>query len=92
MGCNRFTNGDTTVIVCSRGTSKRRCQCGRVATILCDFPLSGAREGKTCDKPCCHACSVSRGKDHDYCRAHDEYARRNPTLPLGEPGTKGPSS
>lgn len=52
----------------------KRCDCGRVRTKLCDFPLSPAAQithRKTCDKPLCDNCAHHvPGKDVDYCGEH----------------------
>lgn len=64
-------NGTITGIICTRGP-KPRCQCceRNVATLLCDFPLKGAKEGKTCDRRMCDRCAQNAGPDTDYCPAH----------------------
>lgn len=62
------------------GTKKpERCQsCGaRPHSKLCDFPLSGHREGHTCDRKLCASCAVSQGPNVDYCPAHDRYAKED---------------
>lgn len=80
MTCHHITlaNG-TRIIACSRGP-KKRCKCGKPATLLCDYPLRGKKEGKTCNAPMCRSCAVTfgmRGEDTiDYCRAHAELAAK----------------
>ncbi len=70
MPCNRFDlPGGGYAIICGRRTQKR-CSCGRPAIKLCDYPLTGAKAGKTCDKPLCESCAVHREPDTDYCRVH----------------------
>lgn len=64
MACDNIQRGDgTQVIMC--GPRKRRppCKvtgCRAPATILCDFPLSGAAAGKTCSKALCRAHAVKQ--------------------------------
>jgi len=57
MGCGIFKGpGGETMILCSRGRRTPRCQidgCREAGEHLCDFPLSGAKEGKTCDRRLC---------------------------------------
>lgn len=47
------------------GRKPRRDPCSvckkRKATKLCDFPLRGAAEGKTCDRALCDSCAVKQG-------------------------------
>lgn len=66
----RDANGKVVGIACSR-EEVRRCSagCGRRATRLCDFPLKGILEGKTCDRDLCDRCRTEiNGKD--YCAPH----------------------
>ena len=56
-----------TVIACHRGP-RRVCaepDCIYTATKLCDFPLTGAKAGKTCDRRLCerHAHETEPGRD-----------------------------
>jgi len=75
MPCKTIVMGDGVhVIACSRGGTQKRCQCGRAATKLCDYPLRGRKKGKTCDAPLCDTCAVSVGPDRDYCRPHARMA------------------
>jgi hypothetical protein len=71
MPCNiyRSDDGKIQVIVCGRGRSKR-CKCGRPATKLCDYKLTGPKTGLTCDVPLCNHCSTSAGPDFDLCPVH----------------------
>lgn len=41
--------------------------CGYVADLLCDYPLS---HRKTCDRNMCTKCAHRMGDDLDYCEAH----------------------
>jgi hypothetical protein len=76
MPCNMIDFGDgTTAIVCTRGRRQKPCRwCGRPHTKLCDFPLSGAKAGKTCDAPMCDRCATSVGPNLDYCPPHTRYS------------------
>ncbi len=74
-------NGHPIGIACSRGSHAAPCSapgCGRSHTKLCDFPLKGAKAGKTCDAKLCDRCAVRVGKDTDYCPAHARVAKEAP--------------
>lgn len=47
------------LFVCPRRTwtGFRRCKCGRVAEVACQYPLSGRRAGHFCDAPLCLVCA-----------------------------------
>lgn len=84
MGCETVDLGDgVTLIACSRGRRTRRsCSvpgCTNAATKQCDFPLGGAKKGKTCDRHLCSTCAVvmsRRGRETtDYCPPHAKQAR-----------------
>lgn len=80
-------------IACSRG-ARDRCStpgCGKDAVALCDWPLTGAKVGKTCDKKLCEGCRVRVGSDKDYCRAHAELAK-NPVVDALPIAVVGPRS
>jgi len=73
-------------ITCSRERTKPCHHCGRGATALCDFPLSGEKEGKTCDRPMCarhahrqgvHTSGPHKGDSIDYCLTHHELAKKH---------------
>jgi hypothetical protein len=58
-------------IICTRGIRQNRCKyCGRIGTKLCDFKLTAANAGKTCDAPMCARCASHREPDTDYCKPH----------------------
>lgn len=74
MGCDikKDPDGHLTTIICSRGGKRIYCtDCGRPCGKLCDFPLTGDKEGQTCDRPICprHSAHVE-GQDIDYCLVH----------------------
>lgn len=64
--------GGGTAIVCGPRTRTKTCVvCGRrQSSKLCDFPLRGAKAGKTCDRPLCERCAVHSEPDTDYCPTH----------------------
>lgn len=59
MPCRQFVTADGHVgFACSRGQ--------RQPELLCDWPLTGAKAGKTCDREAPHHI----GPDTDLCGAH----------------------
>lgn len=84
MPCRPFRQQQNGVVItgfaCSR--ERHRCACGKRATIQCDFPLTGPKAGKTCDKWLCRGCAVSVGENVDYCQAHA--AMRTAKLETGQ--------
>jgi hypothetical protein len=66
MACEHVTMpGGSRAIVC--GTRKRkRCACGRTATLLCDWKVPGG----TCDADLCSECTMSPAPDKDLCSKH----------------------
>jgi hypothetical protein len=61
MGCDLYygEDGKLKMAICSRNAKKEYCKiCGKRATKLCDFPLSGKKEGQTCDAKLCDKCAV----------------------------------
>lgn len=69
MTCERITlPGGQTAIVCSTNLRKR-CACGRRATLLCDWKVPAKRSG-TCDAPICASCATSPAPDKDLCPTH----------------------
>ena len=75
MACNvyRDPDGKFTAIVCGPKRFAKPCSsCGRPHTKLCDFPLTGIKKGKTCDRRLCNHCAVPdpNDKDRDYCPIH----------------------
>jgi len=57
-----------------RSSRRRKCKglptCTRTMEYLCDFPLAGAKAGKTCDRPLCGGCAKTMGSDLHYCPSH----------------------
>lgn len=92
MGCRPLVGPDGKVFgfACSRGGQKAKCvECGRNADRLCDWKLSGAKKGKTCDRALCEKCAVKPrltdgtiAKDKDLCPAHGrQWEKYRPPLP-----------
>lgn len=55
-------------IVCSSGRRKR-CRCGRRATLLCDWKVPTRKSG-TCDADICDRCTTAPAPDKDLCPDH----------------------
>ena len=76
MGCRAtriFVEGKyVPVIVCSRTAPAKRCVvCFTQYDIkLCDYPLTGAKQGQTCDRPVCGTHAIHQEADTDYCPSH----------------------
>ncbi len=72
MPCNPIKlPGGGSAIICSRGPRRKPCcHCGRPSDKLCDFPLTGAKAGSTCDRPVCENHAIHREPDTDYCPTH----------------------
>ena len=54
--------------------TKRKCDCGAPAEVMCDFPLRGAKAGQTCGALLCADCAwrvhlTAQGPIH-YCAMH----------------------
>jgi hypothetical protein len=73
--CKHVNLGNgVTAIICGSRQPRRRCKaCGHGADRECDFPLSGAKEGQTCDVPICPRCTSRPLPDTDLCPAHQRY-------------------
>lgn len=62
--------GGGTAIVCGPRQRTRKCrECGRPATLLCDWKVPRKKSG-TCDKSICSRCTTSPAPDKDLCREH----------------------
>lgn len=59
----------TRAIVCGGHHRRRRCACGRPATLECDWKVPTRRSG-TCDAPICARCTTSPGPEKDLCLTH----------------------
>jgi hypothetical protein len=60
--------GGGVAIVCGVG-GRKRCKCGRRATLLCDWKVPTKKSG-TCDAPICDRCTTSPAPDKDICPKH----------------------
>jgi hypothetical protein len=78
MTCKRIDlPGGGFVIACSRTTLRPRCSvdgCRNASTKLCDFPLKGAKTGKTCDRRLCDAHAREQSVGVDFCPTHAKMA------------------
>lgn len=73
-------------IVCGPRQPRKKCACGRPATLLCDWKIPGAEEYAlvkagtvtgTCDRPLCDQCTHSPAPEKDLCPKHrDEWLAR----------------
>lgn len=54
--------------VCTSG-KRKRCACGRPATLECDWKVPGRKSG-TCDAPICARCTTSPAPGKDICPKH----------------------
>lgn len=66
--------GGGAAIVCTSGRRRqRRCLCGHVASLECDWKMPGPlKRGKqvTCDAPLCPDCTSSPAPGKDLCAEH----------------------
>ena len=77
MKCNTIDMGHGQfAFVCTRGRRQNCKFCSRYATKLCDFALTGAKAGKTCDAPMCDRCAKEILPGKDYCPPHVRYSGR----------------
>jgi hypothetical protein len=86
MRCTRIAVPGGIGFVCSSREPRKSCSCGRASTALCDYPLTGSKAGKTCDKPLCDRCRVRIGDNVDRCPAHhalEQQAAKPVTRPGG---------
>lgn len=65
MNCERVTFPGGVAIVCGSRTRKR-CSCGRRATLECDWKVPERTSG-TCDAPICGNCTTSPAPGKDLC-------------------------
>lgn len=76
MPCDviRDKAGLVTAFVCRSRGSKTCRYCGAASVALCDWSLTGVKQGKTCDIPMCakHRNRHADLGDVDYCRTHQE--------------------
>lgn len=73
MPCSviRLPGGGTAIIKHSKRPTKPCAVCARGrGEKLCDFPLTGGKAGKTCNRPLCDRCATHVEPDTDYCPTH----------------------
>lgn len=80
MVCTPFTlNDGTRGIACG---PRRKCGCGRPATLLCDWKTPQGKHA-TCDADICGNCTTAVAKGKDLCKKHAaEWATRQPRPPF----------
>jgi hypothetical protein len=61
--------GGATGIICTGRRPRKKCLCGRVATLLCDWKTPEATR-RTCDAHLCLRCTTSPAPDKDLCAKH----------------------
>ncbi len=54
----RDSDGNHCFFCTSEDLTEVRCACGNLSTHQCDFPMSGRREGQTCDRYICPHCAT----------------------------------
>lgn len=70
MICRRVPlPGGGSAIVCGPREYQKRCECGRPASLLCDWKVPAKKSG-TCDVPICERCTMTPAPDKDLCPAH----------------------
>lgn len=68
LACEHVSlSGGGSAIVC--GTRRKKCACGRRATLECDWKVNGKKSG-TCDAPICDRCTHVPAPDKDLCPKH----------------------
>lgn len=67
MTCERVAWEGGSAIVC--GVRRKKCPCGRKATLECDWKVPTKKSG-TCDAPICDRCTLSPAPDKDICPKH----------------------
>lgn len=87
MACRTINlPGGGTMIVCGeRRREPRTCKaCGEPiagAVLLCDWKLTGAAAGRTCDAPLCARCATAVAEDKHLCPPHARAWAKHPRNP-----------
>lgn len=83
MPCHRVHVPGGYGIVCTGRQQKTCADCGRRTArhSLCDWKLSGAKKGKTCDRVLCASCATSPARDKHLCSAHARRWAEHPSNP-----------
>jgi len=70
MACHhvKLPNG-ASAIICTNERRKLCLECGRAATLLCDWKVPERRSG-TCDEPICRSCATAVAPEKDLCPTH----------------------
>jgi hypothetical protein len=75
-------DGKAIGIVCSRGRRRPPCsECGRLATLLCDWKFTGRKAGKTCDAKLCAKCASEPAAGKHLCPPHARRWAQDPRNP-----------
>lgn len=70
MPCQRIPMlGGGFAIACGPRTPRKKCSCGKPATLECDWKVTERKSG-TCDAPICAECTLSPAPDKDLCPRH----------------------
>lgn len=72
MGCETIPTDNGIIIMCGHGRpAKLRCNCGHVATLVCDYPSTDHPQNLlSCDKPLCANCAVRMADEIQFCSDH----------------------
>lgn len=86
MTCHPIKNesGRTIGFCCTTRGPRKRCACGKVATLQCDWKVKERKSG-TCDAYICAACTTSPAPDKDLCPTHAEAWRSWTGSRIGQP-------
>lgn len=76
----KLEGGGVAIVKFAKQRTKPCASCGRPSTKLCDYPLTGAKAGKTCDRAMCDKHSVHVGTDTDYCIIHSTMMKQQALL------------
>lgn len=69
--CRYFPVPGGVAIVCGPRPRRHACaDCGKPASLQCDYPLRGTKAGKTCSRHVCSTCAVHVGDETDFCQVH----------------------
>jgi hypothetical protein len=84
-------NGVTAIVKMAAKPRKRCSVCGMLGVgKLCDFPLTGAKAGKTCDRPLCANCAFHQAPDTDLCPVHARLDWQGQQIELFDPAFPKP--
>ncbi len=84
MTCETYTMPNGSVAIICGSSPRKRCACGRPATLECDWKVPSRRSG-TCDRPLCSHCTYVPDKNKDLCPEHaDRWQQRLAALEAGQ--------